>query len=305
MAQTPKLQGAGAQHDFRLAVADSSVVMLGIAVLGLGLGVILNAHGLPVWTAPLLSALVFAGSVEFLMVGMVSAGTPLASIALTVFLVNARHLVYGLSYPLHSVKGFWAKALAIHTLCDEAFAVNSGPDRNERSGARILWVNTLIYVSWILSVVLGYILGASFLNDLKGVDFVMVAIFTVLAMDGYRANPDRVTALFVAISAAIALIFAPSSFLVVALGSYVVLLLARFPVAKRRGTLPAHSEQKTSEVTGFASEDNGGSAAAARKTVNIKSASRLFDPPFSFLFHAEPAAIRPSRRHLVSRRPQI
>ncbi len=63
-------------------------------------------------------------------------------------------------------------------------------------------------------------------------------IFTVLAMDGYRANPDRVTALFVAASAAVALIFAPSSFLVVALGSYVVLLLARFPVARRRGTLP-------------------------------------------------------------------
>lgn len=274
MAQTPKLRGAqrqstrfkgaGSQHDFRLAVADSSVVMLGIAVLGLGLGIILNAHGLPIWTAPLLSAVVFAGSVEFLMVGMISGGASVASIALTVFLVNARHLVYGLSYPLHSVKGFWAKALAIHTLCDEAFALNSGPDRNERSGARILWVNVLIYVSWILSVVLGYVLGASFLNDLKGVDFVMVAIFTVLAMDGYRANPDRVTALFVAISAAVALIFAPSSFLVVALGSYVVLLLARFPVAKRRGTLPAHSEQKTSEVTGSASEDNGGSAGVLR-----------------------------------------
>ena len=264
MAQTPGAERTSTQNDFRLAVADSSVVMLGIAVLGLGLGIILNAHGLPIWTAPLLSAVVFAGSVEFLMVGMISGGASVASIALTVFLVNARHLVYGLSYPLHNVKGFWAKALAIHTLCDEAFALNSGPDRNERSGARILWVNVLIYVSWVLSVVLGYVLGASFLSSLKGVDFVMVAIFTVLAMDGYRANPDRVTALFVAVSAAIALIFAPSSFLVVALGSYVVLLLARFPVAKRRGTLPAHSEQKTSEVTGSASEDNGGSAGVLR-----------------------------------------
>ena len=53
MAQTP---GTGrpctgrtsTQNDFRLAVADSSVVMLGIAVLGLGLGIILNAHGLPI-----------------------------------------------------------------------------------------------------------------------------------------------------------------------------------------------------------------------------------------------------------------
>ena len=63
MAQTPGAGRPGAertstQSDFRLAVADSSVVMLGIAVLGLGLGIILNAHGLPIWTAPLLSALV-------------------------------------------------------------------------------------------------------------------------------------------------------------------------------------------------------------------------------------------------------
>lgn len=243
MAQTPGTERpdtgrTSTQSDFRLAVADSSVVMLGIAVLGLGLGVILSAHHMPFWTAPLLSSLVFAGSVEFLMVGMISGCASIASIALTVFLVNARHLVYGLSYPLHRIKGFWAKLFAIHTLCDEAFALNSGPDRNDRSGARILWVNALIYVSWILSVVLGYVLGASFLSDLKGFDFVMVALFTVLAMDGYRANPDRVAALFVAISAAVALIFAPSSFLVMALGSYVVLLLVRFPVARRRGTLP-------------------------------------------------------------------
>ena len=264
MAQSPGAERTNTQNDIRLAMADSSVVMLGIAVRGLGLGVVLSAHHMPFWTAPLISSLVYAGSVEFLMVGMISGGASIASIALTVFLVNARHMVYGISYPLHRIKGFWAKTLAIYTLCDEAFAINSGPDRNERSGARILWVNTLIYVSWILSVVLGYVLGASFLNDLKGVDFVMVAIFTVLAMDGYRANPDRVTALFVAISAAVALIFAPSSFLVVALASYVVLLLARFPVAKRRGTLPTRSERTVGEGDGSASEGEEVSAEVLR-----------------------------------------
>ena len=46
MVQTPGAERTSTQHDFRLAVADSSVVMLGIAVLGLGLGIILNAHGL-------------------------------------------------------------------------------------------------------------------------------------------------------------------------------------------------------------------------------------------------------------------
>ena len=171
-------------------------------MLGLGLGIILNAHGLPIWTAPLLSAVVFAwfggvphgGHDQRWRVGCPDCFDR----------VPRECSPPGVRPLLPSAQGarVWAKTLAVHTLCDEAFAVNSGPDRNERSGARILWVNTLIYVSWILSVVLGYVLGASFLNDLKGVDFVMVAIFTVLAMDGYRANPDRVTALFVAVSAA-------------------------------------------------------------------------------------------------------
>lgn len=241
--------------NFRMALVDSSVVILGISVLGLGLGILLSSHHFPFWSAPLISGIVFAGSVEFLMVGMLSSGATLASVALTVFLVNARHLVYGLSFPLHRVKGFWAKAFAVHTLCDEAFAINSGPDREQRSGGRILWVNVLIYVSWILSVVLGYVLGASFLSDLKGVDFVMVAIFTVLAMDSYRATPDRVTVALVAVSATVALIIAPSSFLAVALASYVMLLLVRFPVAKRRGTLPLRSGREEGAKIGPASED--------------------------------------------------
>lgn len=60
MAQTPGTERPGTertntQNDIRLAMADSSVVMLGIAVLGLGLGVVLSAHHMPFWTAPLIS----------------------------------------------------------------------------------------------------------------------------------------------------------------------------------------------------------------------------------------------------------
>lgn len=250
MAQTPGTERPGTerpgtertdtQNDFRLAVADSTVVILGISVLGLGLGVVLSAHHMPFWTAPLISSLVYAGSVEFLMVGMISGGVSIASIALTVFLVNARHLVYGLSYPLHRIKGFWAKLFAIHTLCDEAFALNSGPDRNERSGARILGVNALIYVSWILSVILGYVLGASFLSELKGVDFVMTALFAVLAIDAYQSSKDHTTAAIAGVSAAVGLVLAPQSMLLISMVVYLLLLVSRFVVAKRRGSLPDH-----------------------------------------------------------------
>ena len=47
--------------------------------------------------------------------------------------MNSRHLVYGISFPLQNVKGFWAKLYAIYTLCDESYALNTGPDRNTLS----------------------------------------------------------------------------------------------------------------------------------------------------------------------------
>ena len=51
------------------------------------------------------SSLIFAGSLEFLLIGLTVAAVPLAQIALTAFLVNSRHVFYALSFPLHRVPG--------------------------------------------------------------------------------------------------------------------------------------------------------------------------------------------------------
>ncbi|WP_324605610.1 AzlC family ABC transporter permease [Streptomyces niger] len=56
------------------------------------------------WWAGLSAALVHGGSFEFLLIGMVTAVAPLASIAVAAFLVQARHVFYTLS-PLHRVRG--------------------------------------------------------------------------------------------------------------------------------------------------------------------------------------------------------
>lgn len=237
---SPDAQGSQQPREsgFAEAMRVAGVIMLGLFFVGIGLGVLVHSYHLPFWVAPLLPVLVFAGSVEFVLIDMMSNHASLFSIAVMTLLINSRHLMYGLSYPIERVRGGLAKFYTVYTLIDEAYALNTGPDRHKLRGSRILWIHAGLHLSVLASATLGYVLGASFLSELKGVDFVMTALFTVLAMDGYRANPDRVAALFVAISAAVALIFAPSSFLVMALGSYVVLLLVRFPVAKRSGTLP-------------------------------------------------------------------
>lgn len=81
------------------AAGHAGVVWAGLFALGIGLGVVVTAHGLPWWLAPLISGVLFAGSVEFILIGMLSAGASVPAIALTTFLVNSRHLFYGLSFP--------------------------------------------------------------------------------------------------------------------------------------------------------------------------------------------------------------
>lgn len=215
------------ESGFREGLRVAGFMCLGFVVMGMGLGVLVSSYGLAWWVAPVLSAVVFAGSVEFLLVGMIAAAAPLSLIVSTTLIMNARHLVYGISYPLQNVRGGFAKALAVYMLCDEAFAVNTGPgSKNYRQG-RILTVSLLLWASWWGGSTLGYFVGAAFLSNLAGVDFVMTGMFIILSIDAYRAVKDHITATLAAAASISAIVFFPQSMLLVALLTLVVMLILR------------------------------------------------------------------------------
>ena len=138
------------------------------------------------------------------------------------------------------MRGGLAKFYTVYTLIDEAYALNTGPDRHKLRASRILWIHAGLHLSVLASATLGYVLGASFLSELKGVDFVMTSLFAVLAIDAYRSSKDRTTAAIAGVSAAVGLLVAPQSMLLISMVVYILLLVSRFVVAKRRGTLPEH-----------------------------------------------------------------
>ena len=251
---SPDAQGSQqpSESGFAEAIRVAGVIMLGLFFVGIGLGVLVHSYGLPFWVAPLLPVLVFAGSVEFVLIDMVSNHASLFSIAVMTLLINSRHLMYGLSYPIERVRGGLAKFYTVYTLIDEAYALNTGPDRHKLRGSRILWIHAGLHLSVLASATLGYILGASFLSDLKGVDFVMTALFAVLAIDAYHASKDHVIGVMAAVSAAVGLVLAPQSMLLISMVVYILLLVSRFVVAKRRGTLPEHMLVADEEPAGAA-----------------------------------------------------
>lgn len=227
---TPTLPGeSGLREGLRVA----GILCLGFVVMGMGLGVLVASVGLPWWVAPAFSAIVFAGSVEFLLVGMIAAATPLTLIASTTLLMNTRHLVYGISYPLQNVKGNLAKALAIYMLCDEAYALNTAPGSQYFRSSRIMTVSVVLWLSWWGGSTLGVVLGATFLSHLEGVDFVMTGMFVILSIDAYRAVKDNITATLAVVASLTAIVLAQHSMLLVSLLTLVALLMIRHLVTRK------------------------------------------------------------------------
>ncbi|MDQ4502627.1 AzlC family ABC transporter permease [Sinomonas sp. ASV322] len=229
-----------ARSDLVVAARETGVIWLGLFALGIGFGVLVTSHGFPWWLAPVISAVMFAGSVEFILVGMLAAGAPLAAVALTTFLVNARHLFYGLSFPLHRVRGRLRKAYSVFALCDEAFALIASKNPDTLTSGRILWTQLGLHASWASGALAGGLVGATLLGGLKGMGFLLTALFVVLTIDAFRENPDKLTAALAGGAGLLALALTPGSMLLVALSALSLAFVARHSLNRRsrhcRGT---------------------------------------------------------------------
>jgi 4-azaleucine resistance transporter AzlC len=219
---------------FLRALGDSLSVGFAAAAIGLAFGVLVTRSGLDWWWATVFATVIFAGSLEFLLLGLVTAHAPLGQIAAAAFLVNFRHVFYALSFPLHRVPGGAAKAYSTFALTDEAYAVTARPEARTWSSAQILWMQAFVHVFWVGSVTLGALGGSLVPPGVAGLDFAVTALFVVLGIDAFRARRD-VPAVLVAVACALVghALFG-ERMLVAAMGLFTLFLLARYVIATRR-----------------------------------------------------------------------
>lgn len=227
MPETTATALAPTRRDLAEAARETWVIWLGLFALGVGFGVLVTSHGFPWWLAPVISAVMFAGSVEFILIGMLAAGAPIAAVAVTTFLINSRHLFYGLSFPLHRVNGWHRKAYSVFALCDEAYALTTSKDPQTLSSGRILWTQSGLHASWATGALVGGLAGATLLGGIDGLGFVLTALFIVLTMDSFRASPDTTTLTLAAGSGVLAWLIAPGSMLLIAMTAFSATLIVR------------------------------------------------------------------------------
>jgi 4-azaleucine resistance transporter AzlC len=223
----------------RAALRDSSPVGLGFIPLGIAFGVFLTHAGLAWWCAPLFATVIYAGSFEFLLVGLVTALVPLAAIALAAFLVNVRHVFYALSFPLHRVHGRGAKTYSTFALTDEAYALSTSARAGGWPTRRILCLQLFLHLYWVAGATAGALLGALVPQRVTGLSFAMTALFAVLAIEAIRAGRgDLPTPVLAALSVLAARLIFPGQLLLTAFTLFTAGLLARYLVTSQR---PCHA----------------------------------------------------------------
>lgn len=115
------------QKTIKYSFTKSLPVMAGYIVLGIGFGILLADKGYSFWWAILMSTAVYAGSLQYVGVGLLGSGASLLSTALMTLMVNARHLFYGVSMleKYREMRGF-RKLYAIFALTDETYSLVCG-----------------------------------------------------------------------------------------------------------------------------------------------------------------------------------
>ncbi|MEU0806558.1 AzlC family ABC transporter permease [Streptomyces sp. NPDC005970] len=207
---------------------------LGLVPLGLAFGVFVTQSGLDWWWASVFTSLIYAGSFEFLLVGLLGAAAPLTTIALTASLVNVRHVFYALSFPLDRVRGGLAKAYSTFALTDEAYALTTGERARSWSGRRVIWLQGFMHLYWVGGATAGALLGSLIPDGVTGLDFAMTALFAVLAVDAVRERRgDLPTPLLALLSALVARLVLPGQLLLGAFALFTAALLARHAISRK------------------------------------------------------------------------
>ena len=207
-------------------------VMFEYLFLGTAFGAVIAQAGFgPVW-ALAASTLVYAGSLQFVMVPLMAAGTSLVAVALTALMVNARHLFYGLSYIERFSRMGRLRPYMVFSLTDETYSVFCGMPGEESDG---VMVRVALYdqIYWVAGSIAGALLASSLPVDLTGIDFSMTALFIVICVERARERGSRAA---MAVGAACALVslalLGPERFLAPALAATALALTAADVVRK-------------------------------------------------------------------------
>ena len=201
----------------KTAFIKSLPVMAGYVVLAIGFGILMKEAGYGLFWSFLMSFTVYAGSMQFVAVSLLSSGASLISAALTTLMVNARHLFYGVSMIDKYKNAGKKKPYLIFALTDETYSLLCGDDYPEGEDKHwySFFVSLFNQCYWVIGSIIGSILGSLITFNTAGIDFSMTALFVTVFVEQWLTSKNHLPALaglFCSVTCLV--IFGPDGFLI-------------------------------------------------------------------------------------------
>lgn len=204
----------------REAFLRSIPVMAGYIVLGMGFGILARNAGYGVLWAFTMSLLMYAGSMQYVGIGLLTGGASVLNTILTTVMVNARHLFYSISMIDRYRDAGPYRPYLIFALTDETYSLlcdGKVPEGTEPHRFRFL-VSLFNHSYWILGSVLGSLLGSVLPFSTEGIEFSMTALFIASFTEQWLTSGQHLPALAGLLGTlACLLAFGPERFLIPAM----------------------------------------------------------------------------------------
>ena len=185
------------KRTIRQAFFKSIPVLAGYVVLGIGFGILMRDAGYGVLWTTAMSLFIYAGSLQYVGVGLLAGGASVLTTAITSLMVNARHLFYSISMIDKYKDAGQYKPYMIFALTDETYSLlcdgmtPSGVDTNQY---RFL-VSIFNHSYWVTGSVIGSLLGAVLPFSTEGIEFSMTALFVAAFTEQWLTTKDHIPAL--------------------------------------------------------------------------------------------------------------
>ena len=201
----------------KFAFVNTIPVMMGYLVLGFGFGIISQKNGYGIIWALAMSVFIYAGSMQYVAVSLLTSGASLIATAITTLMVNARHLFYGITMIEPYKKAGKKKPYLIFGLTDETYSLlcsgkaPEGLDFHKYS----FFVTLFNQIYWIAGSMLGVLAGTLITFNTAGVDFSLTALFITIFVDQWRSTKNHLPAIIGVLASIVCLIiFGSDDFLI-------------------------------------------------------------------------------------------
>jgi 4-azaleucine resistance transporter AzlC len=194
-----------ATKNFWAGVRAEFPLLVGVFPFGMIYGALALNAGLDQLTSQMMSAIVFAGSSQFITTQLVHDGAPGFVIVVTIAVVNLRHMLYSASLApyLANLSTRW-KVLLAYFLTDEAYAPSI--IHYEKEGIRpfshwfLLGAGFALWFIWQVSTAFGIFLGAA-IPASWSLDFALPLTFIAMVVPVLKNRPAVAAALSAGLTA--------------------------------------------------------------------------------------------------------